>query len=103
VGGRIGAESPAVDRVECCAPRGRERSPWGKLRFLRAKAPAGGMAERSKASVLKTDEPKGSLGSNPSPSAKVLHCRRGISREARSAEREHPSNPLSFQIDVDSR
>ena len=29
----------------------------------------GGMAERFKASVLKTDVPKGTGGSNPSPSA----------------------------------
>ena len=32
----------------------------------------GGMAERSKAVVLKTAELSGSVGSNPTPSAKVL-------------------------------
>ena len=32
----------------------------------------GGMAERPKAAVLKTADPKGSEGSNPSPSARLF-------------------------------
>ncbi len=59
--------------------------------------PGGGMAERPKAAVLKTADPKGSGGSNPSPSAKPFPGGDGLPRprgrlecppfQAQSAER----------------
>ena len=44
----------------------------------------GGMAEWFKAAVLKTAVPKGTVGSNPTPSATYCHERRG-DREAEGA------------------
>ena len=45
---------------------------WSRQKFFEIFYTKGGMAEWSIAAVLKTVEPKGSGGSNPSPSADVL-------------------------------
>jgi hypothetical protein len=45
-------------------------------------APLGGMAERLKATVLKTVVAKATVGSNPTPSAHHSKCTRGGAREA---------------------
>jgi hypothetical protein len=64
--------------------RSGSRSPGCVARALRlhfgpasARQPCGGMAEWFKAAVLKTAEPQGSVGSNPTPSASCLWWRGG--------------------------
>ena len=64
----------------------------------------GGLAERLNAAVLKTVEPKGSGGSNPSPSASVVSQYRDVLKGefARQAEKEFDDLAYKAGVDVNA-
>ena len=76
----------------------RARATHGRERYILAGAPAcGGVAEWTIAAVLKTADPQGSVGSNPTPSA-MSDLRFNATSESDVLARERSARDISRQL-----